>query len=139
MDFVTLALLGLGFVLSKGKKTADKLEYYPKNLELIKGKLVFTMEILNPTTNKLKVDSVFAGIFAGKKKIGNIERGESFTLAPKKRTSVSFPVKLNALGIAQVLPELIRGKGFDVKFSVKGVARALGIDSPIDDELSFLK
>jgi hypothetical protein len=147
MDLITLALLGLGLTLAKGKKTADRLEFFPKNLELINGKLVATMEVLNPTNNALKVNSVFAGIFVDylkdkdtgvkDKKIGNIERGEEITLAPNKRTTVKLPVKLVSIGAGTFLLDVIRGKIKNPSFKIVGIARALGIDNPIDQKLSF--
>jgi len=134
MDLLTLALLFFGTKLAKGKATADKLEFYPLNLELIHGKLVFTMEILNPTGNPLKIDSFFGGVFANDKKIGSIERGKPFTLKKKGRTPVTFPVKLVGTGIIQTL--LSGSKKY--KFKIMGVAHALGVDTPINQELSLL-
>lgn len=93
------------------------------------------MEILNPTKNKLKVDSFFAGIFADDSKIGTIEKGEPFVLDPNKRTTVSFPVKLNALGLVKFALSLSKLK--DMKFKVSGIARALGMDNPVTQDLSL--
>ena len=131
-------ILGIGawlLTLAKGQKTADRLEYSPKNLEIIKGKLVYKMDILNPTKNKLKVDSFFAGIFADDSKIGTIEKGDPFTLEPNKRTTVSFPVKLNAVGLVKFAMNI--KKLAAMKFKVAGIARALGIDNPVTQDLSL--
>lgn len=131
-------LIGLGawlFTLAKGQKTADRLEYSPKNLEIINDKLVYTMDVLNPTKNKLKVDSFFAGIFADDAKIGTIERGTPFDLAPNKRTTVKLPVRLNAIGLAKFA--LNPTKLSKMKFKVSGIARALGIDNPVTQDLSL--
>lgn len=132
-----LIVVALPFLatLMKGKKTSDRLEYYPQNLELIKGKLYLDMEILNPTKNDLKIDSVFAGIFAGSKKIGNIERGESFTVKANKRTSIKLPVVPSGLGFATAIADAVKGK--ITTFKVMGIARALGLDNPINKDLSL--
>jgi len=135
VDPLTIGLLAYLLTLGRGKKTADRLEYFPKNVEIIHGKLVATMEILNPTGNKLKIDSFFGGVTADDKKIGSIEQGKEFTLAPKTRTSVQFPVKLSTLGALQIL--LSKTKLKNMKWKLVGVARALGIDNPVSQEISF--
>lgn len=135
IDPITIGLGVWLLSLAKGQKTADRLEYNPKNLELINGKLIYKMDILNPTKNKLKVDSFFAGIFADDAKVGTIERGEPFTLLPNQRTTVKFPVKLNAVGLVKFA--LSKTKLSQMKFKVAGIARALGIDNPVNQDLSL--
>lgn len=135
IDPITIGIAAWLFGLAKGKKTADSLSYFPKNLEVIHNKLVYKMDVLNPTKNKLKVDTFFAGIFAGANKIGTIEKGEAFNLAPNTRTTVSFPVKLNALGLIQFALHLSDLK--KTKFKIAGIARALGMDNPISQDLSL--
>lgn len=135
IDPITIALGAYLLSLAKGKKTADRLEYFPMNLELIKGKLVYTMEILNPTKNTLKIDSFFAGIFADDKKIGSIERGTPFDIPPNKRTTYKFPIKLNALGLVKLALNITKLK--EMKFKVAGIARALGMDNAVDETLSL--
>lgn len=135
MNPLVIALGAYLFTLARGQKTADRLEYDPKNLEIINGKLVYTMDVLNPTKNPLKVDSFFAGIFADDAKIGTIERGTPFDLEPKKRTTVKLPVKLNAIGLAKFA--LSKTKLSQMKFKVSGIARALGIDNPVNQDLSL--
>ena len=137
VDPFTLGIAAWILSLAKGKKTADKLEYYPQNLQMIHGKLFLDMEILNPTQNKLKIDSVFAGIFADGKKVGNIEQGTPFTVSKAKRTKVQFPVELDPINAGKLLAAFVTGKAKNLKWSVKGVARALGLDNPISQDLSL--
>jgi LEA14-like dessication related protein len=129
-----IALL-FGTKLIQAKKTGDALQYFPKNIELINGKIVATMEILNPTRHPLKIDSVFGNITANDSKVASIEQGTPFTLAPNARTSVTFPTKLNALGALKVLLHPLKLK--KMKWKLVGVARALGIDTPISQDISF--
>ncbi len=135
MDLFTIALAAAALFAGKKKKTAERLEYFPKNLELIKGQLVYSMEILNPTKEKLKVDSFFGGIFADDKKIGSVERGTSFDIAPNQRTTVKFPVKLVPAGIAALALNIKKFKS--MKFKVAGIARALGLDNEVSQDLSL--
>lgn len=136
MDPVTLLLIGALAFLSKKKKTADKLEYFPINIELIKGKLVYTMEILNPSNDVLKVDSFFGGLFVDDRKVGSIERSEPMVIAPKGRTRIKFPVKLNLIEGAKLLTQIFGGK-FNKKFKVMGIARAFGLDNVVEKNLSL--
>lgn len=136
MDPITIGLGLWLMTLGKGKKTADRLEFFPLNIEVIKGKLVFTMEVLNPTKNKLKVDSFFGGVFVDDKKVGSIEKGESFDVAPSGRTKVKFPIRLNLIEGAKLLASIAAGK-FKKKFKVAGIARALGLDNEVSKEISL--
>jgi LEA14-like dessication related protein len=136
MDVISLALLAYAMTLGKGKKTADRLEYFPLNLELIKGKLVFTMEVLNPTKNKLKVDSFFGGVFVDDKKVGSIERSEPFDIAPKGRTRITFPVRLVPAEAVSLIAKIVSGK-FTKKFKIAGIARALGLDNEVSKEIAL--
>lgn len=135
MDPITIGIGLYLWHLAKGQKTADRLEYSPKNLEIIKGKLVYTMDVLNPTKNPLKVDSFFAGIFADDAKIGTIERGTPFDLEPNKRTTIKLPVRLNAVGLTKFAMNINKLK--DMKFKVQGIARALGMDNAVTQDLSL--
>jgi LEA14-like dessication related protein len=135
IDPVTIGIGLWLWNLSKGQKTADRLEYSPKNLEIINKKLVYKMDILNPTKNKLKVDSFFGGIFADDAKIGTVEKGDPFMLEPNKRTTVSFPVKLNAIGLLKFATNIKKLK--EMKFKVAGIAHALGMDNPVSQDLSL--
>lgn len=121
--------------LAKGSSTAAKLEFFPNNLEIIKGKLQFKMDILNPTKNPLKVDSFFANIFSDKTKIGSIERGVPFTLEPNRRTPVSFPVRLNAAGLVKFSLNISKLK--TLTFRVEGIAKALGLDNAVTKDISL--
>lgn len=136
-NLLPLALLGAGLYFFKGSKTAEKLEFFPKKFHYDKQnkQLLFIMDILNPTNNRLTVDSVFAGVMSNDIKIGSIERGESFTLEKNKRTEVRFPVKPVGLGILQAVAKAIKGE--KQAFSIVGMVHALGVDTPINEEIPF--
>jgi len=118
-----------GSKLVKGSSTAEKLEYFPKNLDFKDGKFYFRMEILNPTRNKLKIDSFFGGIYYSGNKIGSIEYATPINLDPNKRTEVRIP---------KVAVLIIQGKAKDLKFNVIGVARALGLNNPVNEEIKLM-
>lgn len=130
---VPLALLAAGLYYFKGSQTAEKLEYFPKKFHWDKTqkKLFFLMDVLNPTNNKLKVDSVFAGVMAGETKIGSIEMGTPVVLEKNQRTEVRLPVKPVGLGIVKAIADALKGKKQDL--SVVGVVHALNIDTPINE------
>lgn len=135
MDLLPLLLLGLAFKAKRAQHTAEELEFFPKKFHYDKQnkKLLFVMEILNPTSNRLKVDSVFAGVFAGSNKIGSVERGEPFTLEPNKRTEVRFPVKPQGIGIAKALIDAVKGVKQD--FTILGTVKALGIETALNETI----
>jgi len=136
MDPIILGIAAYLLTLGKGKKTADRLEYFPKNVEMLSGKLYFVMDILNPTKNPLKVDSFFGGAFVDDKRVGSIERGTPFIAAPNTRTQVKFPIKLDPLSAASLLLSIIQGK-FKKQFKIAGIARALGLDNPVSKEVNL--
>jgi len=137
MDLITLALMGGAAYLFQGKKTSDKLEYYPKSIIYSKTRkeLVFYMEILNPTTRDLKVDSFFGGFFFNDIKVGSVERANPFTIKKKDRTTVSFPVKIVWLGFTNVAISLIKDPKQEKVVKILGVARCMGMDNSINDEI----
>jgi len=138
MDLLTLALLGFGAnKLIKGKKTADALEYFPKNLHYKDKKFYFYMEILNPTSNKLKIDSFFGGVYINEDKIGSIEYGTPVTLEANKRTEVRYPITPIGSGFAKVVQKIISGGAKNLTFKVIGVAKALGINTPVNEEIKL--
>jgi LEA14-like dessication related protein len=138
MDPITIALLIGAATLFKGSKTASKLEFFPNDIDWNKDKkrLEFVMEILNPTKNKLKIDSVYVSVFVNDRKVGSIERGEPFEIAPNKRTMVKLPLKPAGIGFAQIIADIIRGKR-DFEFKVLGTVRALGLDNPINKTVAL--
>ena len=127
-----------GSKLVKGSSTAEKLEYFPKNLDFKDGKFYFRMEILNPTRNKLKIDSFFGGIYYSGNKIGSIEYATPINLDPNKRTEVRIPIIPSGLGLGKVAVLIIQGKAKDLKFNVIGVARALGLNNPVNEEIKLM-
>jgi len=125
-----------GSKLIKGKSTADKLEFFPKNLDYKDGKFYFRMEILNPTRNSLKIDSFFGGVYLNDEKLGSIEYGTPLTLAPLKRTEVRYPIIPSGLGFGKVIAKIIQGQR-NFTFKVMGVARALGINNAVNEEVKL--
>jgi len=140
MDPLTIGLLIWGgSKLLKAKKTADRLEYFPKNLFYSKTekKFYFIMDILNPTKNPLKIDSFFGGVFIGTDKVGSIEYGTPVTIQALKRTEVKYPIIPIGSGFGKVIVKILKGEGKDLKFKVMGVARSMGIDNPVNQELTL--
>jgi LEA14-like dessication related protein len=135
MDLITLGVLGYLATLFNAKKVADKLEYIPANVSLKKGRLLFTMDVLNPSGSALKVDSFFGGVYAGDNKIGNIEKGAGFSVAGNKRTAVVFPVVLNPVGLAALAANITKLKS--MPFKIMGEAKALGVTTPINKPIKF--
>lgn len=135
MDLLTIALLFGAGKLLKGKKTADRLEYFPKNLHYKDGKFYLYVDVLNPTKNPLKVDSFFGGVFIGTNKAGSIEAGTPVTFQANKRTEIKYPIIPVGSGFGKALIEI--AKGNKPKFKIIGVARSLGIDTPINYDLTF--
>ncbi len=138
MDPGTLLALGAALFFGGKKKAADKIEYFPLNLEIIKGKLVYSMDILNPTKNKLKIDSFFGGVFVDDNKIGSIERGKPFEINPNGRTKVKFPVEVSPVELAKLLLAIAKGN-FKKQFKIAGIARAYGLDNEVSKEISLAK
>jgi LEA14-like dessication related protein len=137
MDLLTLGLLWYGAKLFKGQKTADALEYFPKQVLWSKKlkSFVFYMEILNPTNNDLKVDSFFAGLFINESKVGSVERGNPFVIKKNQRSLFSFPVKVIGIGLGQAIVSFIKNPKQAITVKVVGIAKALGIDNPVDEEI----
>lgn len=137
MDLLTLSLLFLGAKLYKGKKTADVLEYYPKQVLWNKKQkaFIFYMEILNPTNNDLKVDSFYAGLFINETKVATVERGNEFVIKKNQRTLFSFPVKVIGFGLGTAIVSLIKNPKQAITLKMVGIAKALGIDNAIDEEI----
>ena len=137
MDLLIPLALFIASKFTKAKATADRLEYFPTNLEIIKGKLFFKMDILNPTNTLLKIDSFFGGVYANDKKIGSIEHAGAIPLKAKARTKVQFRVKLGLIDSIKFFLEAAKGKFKATKFKVAGVARALGVDNPVSHDLTL--
>jgi hypothetical protein len=136
MNPILIVLAGfLLLPLLKAKAASGKFQYYINNLEFIKGNPVLKMEILNPTTQAVKVDSFFATILLNGNDVGTIEQGKPFTVAASKRSMVAFPIRVNPMGAATLA--LNASKLKNLTFEVKGVARALGVDTAIIKKSSF--
>lgn len=93
------------------------------------------MDIVNPTNTKIKIDSVFAGLFINDKKVGSIEKNEAFTIEKKARTPVELPVKIIGLGLGQALAAFIKDPKKAITIKVLGTVRTLGIDTALNEEI----
>jgi len=134
-------LLGLilwkGVPLIKGGSTASQLEFYPKNLDYDAGKFYYRMDILNPTRNELTVDTFFGGLYVGDEKVGSIEYNKPIVLKKSQRTEVRIPIIPTGLGLGKVIAKIIKGDTKNLTFRVVGVARALGINNPVNEEIKL--
>lgn len=110
---IPIPLIALAaFMFSKSKKTLEDLEFEPKSIIWSKTKKQFVlyMDIVNPRSQNVKVDSMFLGVFDNDTKIGSVERKNSFTIKKNDRTLVSLPVKFNSLGIITSLLAFVAEK-----------------------------
>ena len=130
MNPIVLIGLFLATRLGKTVKTVQRLELYPKDVLFDKSskKLFFDIEVLNPTKNSLTVQSLYAGIYVGGKKLGNVERNKPITIQPTSRTLVRLPIKPNLFATASLIAQILLGV-MPKKASIKGTVRALGVDT----------
>ena len=137
MDLITIALMLAGAKLFKSKKTADVLEYFPKSVIYSKSQknFVFYMEILNPTKRDLKIDSFFGSLMINENKVGKVERGNPFTIKANGRTLVSFPIKVVGTGLGIAIAKFLTNPKADITVKIIGVARALGLDNAVSEEV----
>lgn len=103
IPILPIALAALFFF--KKKKTLEDLQFEPSSImwSKTKKKFILYMDIVNPNSQEVEVKNLFLSIFDNDKKIGSIERANSFKIKKANRTKVSLPIKFNALGIAESL------------------------------------
>lgn len=139
MEIITLGLAALLLFMGGKKKTAKSLEFIPIRLRIKKvnrkKKLVLDVDILNPTKNPLTVNSVFLSLFANNKRIGRIEKGDSFKIGQQRRTTVAFPVSISFPALGQMIADYLLKK--PITFKMVGVVNVMGIDQPVDKKIDF--
>jgi LEA14-like dessication related protein len=139
--FVALAAAaGAALYYGRKKKAGDKLQLLPKGLKLT-GKfpsqeLEFMLDVVNPSDTSLDVNAIFADVLYNNKVLGRIERTEKIIFAPLKTTKLNLPVKVSASNIPaffSFIKNIAAGK-MGVELSVKGIANAEGIETPIEEK-----
>jgi len=135
MEPLTIGLLLAAASLFRTKKTADALQYFPQTLfyDKKKKKLYLIMEVLNPTSSRLKIDGVFLNIVVNGKKTGYIERSSPFTITAKARTKISLEAKIGIVALTDLLIAIVRGKKLDIR--LMGIVRSMGIDNAVDEKI----
>lgn len=138
-----IILLGAAALLffKKGKKTLEELEFEPTSVIWSKTlkQFVLYMDVINPNSQEVKVDNVFLSIFDNDKKIGSIEKTNSFTIKKANRTKISLPIKMSAIGIITDLLLILADKNKKKThiFKVAGTAKVFKLDVPISEEVEF--
>jgi len=137
VDLLIPLLIGAAFMLKGKADTLKELEFFPKSLSLSADKktLFLIVDVLNPTKNKLEIDSLFLNVNVGETKIGSVEKTIPFVIRATGRSTIKFPVKINPAGSGKLLALLIKGQ--KIIFTVKGVGSSMGLQFPVDAKIPF--
>jgi hypothetical protein len=133
-----LLMLGLGatwWILNK-KNVANKLQYYPKGVRFDKGKLIFDLDIVNPSTTQLYFDNLFATIENQGLIVGRIQYVGRTYIQPQATTGVSFTIKAVWLDMGTFFAKVYKGEIKDVL--VKGTINSMGAALPFEYKVPFL-
>jgi hypothetical protein len=130
-----LAITATALYLKGKSDTAEKLEYYFKRFKvtgtLRSPKLDYVTDIVNPTERDLKVDYIFANIYAGDTQIGRIQINKPFTIKKLQTTELVIPVDLLTGKTAQAFVEAIINKDLP-ELKAVGTANSGGFIRPIN-------
>lgn len=135
----TLLLLGggaLAWYLFGKQRTADKLDYYIKNVDISKGKIYIILEIINPTYKSLIVDSINLKIISESLTLGRIDYFDKTTISGRAKTFLRLPVTLNVgFDLGAWIAKVIKGQVSTIE--VTGTALSMGFETELTETLTL--
>lgn len=129
---------GLLWYGSRKAKAVGKLQFEPTNVNF-SGKFPnykadLELQITNPSTVPLTVNSIFADILYGDKVIGKIATNQLFSVTPKKQNLISIPIQLKlGQAVASIITSILNKE--KLKVFVKGYILSEGVDIPVNVEI----
>lgn len=115
------------------KNVAEKLQYYPNTILIEKGKLIFRMDIVNPSTTQLYFDNLFATVQSNGLIVGRIQYVGRTYIQAQATTTVNFVIKAVWLDLGTFLAKVIKGEVKTVQ--IIGTINSMGVSIPFDSNI----
>jgi LEA14-like dessication related protein len=137
-------VLGIGLLaiyLGRKYSAGNKLQFFPSSVsysgkKVSEFRLIFSMDVVNPSFTSLKVNNIFCNIYDQKNQLGRISVTTPQIIPANSTTTLNLPIQLNYGAVIYFLYEVIAKGKKSIK--VSGTINSEGIEVPIDLDVPIL-
>ncbi|CAK0746856.1 hypothetical protein CCP1ISM_250011 [Azospirillaceae bacterium] len=139
---LTIGLVGLGVYALTGMnkaRAAQKLQFGVSNVDfshmsLSNWTFKVILSVINPTKVEQNINAIFGSVYAGTRKIANIQQTTPQKITKQGNSYLEIPVKLTPDGAGYFLAQFVNG---DIPtITVKGTVDTMGIQIPFEEALN---
>lgn len=130
------ALVALSIFLKA--QAVRKLVFYPGGVRISKGKLVFNLQIVNPTDQTLSFNSIAGEVSYNGKPVSVLKYFGKLDVKPNSEVVLPISLSLNAAGVlSTIITALTSSPAKDKLINIDATINAGGINYPFNEEFKF--
>ena len=133
-NFLLLGGVAAGLYWFLGRKRlATAVRFSIEQVKLVKGKIEFTIGVLNPTNQKATLSAIVSDFFFQGKQVATIEYYQKVTIMPLGKTKITLTVTPKAVGIVSSILSFLTGTASSkITANLKGTATVDGLALPLN-------